>query len=893
MMATVDELQVLITANAKNFDRQIKAVKQQMGDLGKTASSQGKQVSSSIGGMVKKYALLAAAIATTYKVIKSSTKEFGDFEQNVGGAKAIFGDYAGYVQKKAVDAANTMGMSMNEYMKTLNKIGAIMQGSGMGQAESLQMTAEWMQRAADQASVMGVTTTEAMDAITAAAKGNFMLMDNIGVKMNATTLEAYALSKGIKQSYDSMTEAQKVGLAYELFLERTNYAAGNFAREGATTLNGSLATLKANFANLGAMLGQAFAPVIMQVAQFISNYLIPALQAVIPYVIGFMQVIGQMVSFVMGALSGLFGGGKKSADSMAESAASAASNVGSVGTAASGAGKSLGDAAKQAKKLKGQLAGFDEMNVLQEPQDTSGGSGGGGGGAGASGVALPEIDMSGFENFNPFGDMEEKAKRVADAIKGIFGDINFDPLIKSFGELWKGLQNVGSGFVKVGKAAFDNFIKPVVKHLVESSLPKLFEGIGKALQAIDFDKIAKSAGVLFKGLSELIVPVLNIIVDIITNYLAPIVVWLFNDILPPVLEIVGQALSFIGQLLTDLWNIITPILDAILPPLMEIVGILVNALQPVFEAIFAVLGALWAILQPIINVLVAILTPVLNVIIGLIKGIITVIASVITWIADLIKVIADAITWAVTHIGDMVKAIGDFFAGLWEGIVAIFSAVGKWFTDRFNEAVQGIKNVFSVIGSFFQGCWNSIVNVFSGVVSWFGNIFTNAWNAIKNVFSAVGSFFQGIWNTITNIFTSIGTTIGNAVSGAFKAVVNAILGFVEGFINAPVKAINALIDVINMVPGINLGKLNELKLPRMAKGGIVTSSTIANIGEAGTEAVLPLENNTGWMDVLASKIAGSGGQPLTVMIGDEVIYDKVIDHINDRSFMQNANVIKV
>jgi phage-related protein len=890
-MAQVDELKVLITANAKNFDRQIKAVKQQMGDLGKQASSQGKQVSDSIGGMVKKYALLAAAIAATYKVISASTKEFGDFEQNVGGAKAIFGEYAGYVQKKAVEAANTMGMSMNEYMKTANKIGASMQGSGMSQAESLQMTTDWMQRAADQASVMGVTTTEAMDAITAAAKGNFMLMDNIGVKMNATTLEAYAMSKGINQSYDSMSEAQKVGLAYQLFLERTNYAAGNFAREGATTLNGSLATLKANFANLGAMLGQAFAPVIMQVAQFISNYLIPALQAVIPYIIGFMQVVGQMVSFVMGALSGLFGGGKKSADSMTASANSAAASVGSVGAAATGAGDALGGAAKQAKKLKGQLAGFDEMNVLHEPQDSGGGAGGGG--AGGGGAGMPAIDMSGFENFNPFGDMEDKAKRVAEAIKGIFGDINLQPLIKSLGELWKGLQNVGSGFVKIGKAAFDNFIKPVVKYLVESALPRLFDGIGKALQSIDFDKIAASASVLFKGMADLLVPVLNIVVDIITNYLAPIVVWLFNDILPPILEIVGQALTFIGQILTDIWNIISPILDAILPPLMEIVGILVDMLQPVFEAIFAVLGAVWAILQPIVNLLVAILKPILEVIIGVLKGLITILASIITWVADIIKVVADAITWAVTHIGDMVKAIGDFFVGLWEGIVAIFQIVGKWFTDRFNEAVQGIKTVFSVIGSFFQGCWNAVVNVFSGVASWFGNVFTNAWNAIKNVFSAVGSFFQGIWNTITNIFTSIGTTIGNAVSGAFKAVVNAILGFVEGFINAPVRAINALIDVINMVPGINLGKLGELKLPRMARGGIVTSSTVANIGENGAEAVLPLENNTEWMDMLASKI--SGGQPvqITVNVGEETLIDKVIEGINDASFMRNANVINV
>ena len=70
-------------------------------------------------------------------------------------------------------------------------------------------------------------------------------------------------------------------------------------------------------------------------------------------------------------------------------------------------------------------------------------------------------------------------------------------------------------------------------------------------------------------------------------------------------------------------------------------------------------------------------------------------------------------------------------------------------------------------------------------------------------------------------------------------------------------------------------------------------TTIAMVGEAGAEAVMPLENNTGWIDDLASKLNGSSGAPvnLTVQIGTETIIDTVVDLINDKTAMSGRNVI--
>jgi phage-related protein len=180
--------------------------------------------------------------------VGKSVQMAGELEQQLGGTEAVFGNLADTVQNKAVKAFNTMGLSANDFMQTANKMGSLMQGAGLTVEDSMTLSTEAMQRAADVASVMGISTESAMESIAGAAKGNFTMMDNLGVAMNATTIEAYALSKGMKTSYNEMDNATKVGLAMEMFLEKTAKYAGNYAKEN-ETFAGSFSTLKAAIAN--------------------------------------------------------------------------------------------------------------------------------------------------------------------------------------------------------------------------------------------------------------------------------------------------------------------------------------------------------------------------------------------------------------------------------------------------------------------------------------------------------------------------------------------------------------------------------------------------------------------------------------------------------------------
>lgn len=242
----VFNLQAVLGLTTKDFEKGLN-------DAEKTAQKKGKSIGEkleTVGKATAKGVGIAAAKAgaAMVKLIGDSFSAASSLEQNLGGAEAVFGDFSQKIVTQAQDAYKIMGLSEDEYLAHANKMGSLFQGSGMTQAEAWEKTTGYMQRAADVASIMGIDVSDAMTAVEGAAKGNFTMMDNLGVAMNATTLEAYALSKGMKVTWADMSNAQKEGLAYEMFMEQTAQYAGNYAKEN-KTLAGSFTTLKAAWHN--------------------------------------------------------------------------------------------------------------------------------------------------------------------------------------------------------------------------------------------------------------------------------------------------------------------------------------------------------------------------------------------------------------------------------------------------------------------------------------------------------------------------------------------------------------------------------------------------------------------------------------------------------------------
>ena len=200
--------------------------------------------------------------------------------------------------------------------------------------------------------------------------------------------------------------------------------------------------------------------------------------------------------------------------------------------------------------------------------------------------------------------------------------------------------------------------------------------------------------------------------------------------------------------------------------------------------------------------------------------------------------------------------IGSWFSERWSDVTNALSNIGAWFTDMFQNAWTGLTNIFSGLGNWFTGRWADVKNALASVSSWFGDIFTSAYNAVVNAFSSIGSFFSGVWSTVKNIFVGAGQAVGSAVGGAFRSAVNAVLGTVENVVNGFISMINGVISLINKIPGVHLGGIGYVNLPRLARGGIVDSPTVAMIGEAGKEVVMPLEN-TGFLQTMGRIVGGA------------------------------------
>ena len=208
-------------------------------------------------------------------------------------------------------------------------------------------------------------------------------------------------------------------------------------------------------------------------------------------------------------------------------------------------------------------------------------------------------------------------------------------------------------------------------------------------------------------------------------------------------------------------------------------------------------------------------------------------ASPITWIVLGISAIIAGIVLLITHI----KEVGQFFQSVFGGVAEflgnICQTIGAFFTGLWEGFKAGV-----------QGAWDFITGIFGNLASFFGSIFSSAWEAVKAVFSTGGQIFMGIVDGITS---------------AFRTIVNAIITGINHVVALPFNAINGFlsflkgIDILGIKPFDWVGTIDVPQIPLLAQGGVVSGATAAVIGEEGTEAVLPLENNTdNWAGTLAN-----------------------------------------
>ena len=448
-----------------------------------------------------------------------------------------------------------------------------------------------------------------------------------------------------------------------------------------------------------------------------------------------------------------------------------------------------------------------------------------------------------------FESAEQAINDMSDSISRLY-DQYIRPTIESSTKAISGIIGL---FVK----GWNNHIQPVIKKLGQGFSDTIGKHISPFIQKI-LDMVAS-----FQEMSQ-----------VITAYVAPVIGFIVEQLtrtLAPTLEYIGEVFRVLFNTVADIFGGIADFVKGVYD---IITGILTSDMSKIFDG-FTETG------DAIMNILSTILT-----------GLLDLTVAVLKYLWDTIVAIFQAIWDGIVAI---FTPLGEWFSERWNDITTVLADVAKWFGDMFQKAWNALTNVFSSIGTWFGERWNDVTTALANVATWFGNIFKTAFEAVKNAFSTIGSFFSGVWTTVKNIFVNAGQMVGSAVGGAFKSAVNAVLGTIENVVNGFIGMINGVIGLINKIPGVSLGSVGYVSLPRLARGGIVDSPTVAMIGEAGKEVVMPLEN-TGFLQTMGRIVGGAvvnalgGGLPqsggfsgngdIVIMIGGHEFGRVAIQEIN-------------
>ena len=873
---------------------------------------QTSKIKSAISGI--KSALVGLAVGTgLLKLGKEALQVASDLTEVQNIVDVAFGSMAWKAEKFSKSALEAFGMSELSAKKTSGTYMTMAKSAGINENAASDMAVTLAGLTGDVASFYNISQDLADVRLKSVFTGETETLKELGVVMTQTNLQAYALSQGINKNISDMNQAEQTTLRYNFVLDRLAFVQGDFARTSSSWAN-QIRILQECFKQLLGIIGNGLIAALTPVVQF--------LNMIISNLITFANV----VSAVFGRLFGKKSGGEQAATgfSAADNAAkSATSSAGGLNNALKG---TEGQAKKTAKAL-GSLAGFDELNTISASDSSAGaGSGADSGGIGGGGYAIDPIDWdSAFKEPDTSG-IEATVDKVMGYIDRLKTFLKTNaPVITSL------LAGVLAGFVafEVIKnwAALTGPIKSLFTNIgalfalfkdvgVIETLSVMLTGLSAPMLAIAGTVAAVTAALVylyqtsesFRNLvNEAVGALLGILQNFYTGCLLPIfdtLVMLFNTVLLPLgsllTDVFLTVVEAIASIVLSFWtNILAPIADFLVSVLgIAIQGVcdVIQGWMPAINTVIGILSKLWnTMLKPIVTFIQTAFITVFEIAGGIITTVANDILEAFQFVIDFfvgvftldIEKMWDSVCglfgWAWDTICLIFSPIGDFFTDQWENIQEAFSSVGEWFKNTFQGAWDKVCSVFSGVGKFFGDVWSNITKAFGDVAGWFRGKFSDAWTAVKNVFSTGGAVFDGIKDGILN---------------GLKAVVNAIIKGINKVIKIPFDGINSALKSIKKVSILGLKPFDWIstisvpQIPLLAEGTVVNKPTLGIFGEAGTEAVIPLKRNTQGLDLIAEKLAdrlsfdGDSGNGATYVINfvlenGKVLTKMVIDNIKE------------
>ena len=730
------------------------------------------------------------------------------------------------------------------------------------------------------------------------------------------------------------------------------------------------------------------------IAGFFTN-IAKAINSCVPYVVAFTKVV--MVA--VGYLTALFGGKSKKLSSsfggVSNNAKKAAGNTGALaknmndasnssqklskgaGGTGSGLKKAAGNASKLKKELNGALAGFDAINNISSSNgssDPSSGDSGGSGGAGGSGGDIGgfSMDDSGAEKQKGLLEevdkqLEEIKKKVAEFFQPLkqswdkFGA----PMIAAAVYAFNGVKNL---LMEIGKSMYtvwENGTGAKTVELILKIFTNIFKIIGNISQGLADawntaglgDSIIQHLWNIFNSILKIINEILKIVRDVTkaidwtavlgaVDVVLIIIDGLFSFIADNVGRILGilsviAGLSLFSTLAGILGTVITQIQLAvgvfsgwaslatalsgafgILPQIFASIVMAVNPVNVIIGAVIATVVDLWqkskSFRDDIVSILGNIATIVRKVFLNIVAPIIDTVGKIIMdfvetvlkplWNAwenvfqSIMGLLSDFLKFATPIFSTILDILGPVFElaltllrGVFDMVFAAIRGIIERADKTICERVNNIREFFRNLGEWMEGTfgfrWKNVFETVKNAVKAFRDCMGPIISSVQVIFMGLTNFISGVfsgnwrraWFGVRQIFESI----VSGLSHIFKAPLNFMIDGINKFLSGIGK-----VKIPDWVPGVGGKGFSIPKIPRLAKGGIVSASTIANIGEAGTEAVIPLQRNTQGLDMIAEKISerlslsqndGTGATYVIKLVLDDgrVITKMVIDNIKD------------
>lgn len=685
-----------------------------------------------------------------------------------------------------------------------------------------------------------------------------------------------ALAKKLT-SMGTMLKRMALRKVFSAVLSSLRDGMNNLAQYSAP-VNANLSALKSGFTQLKNSIAAAFAPILSVVTPIIQTFIGQLADAI--------NYVGMLIASLTGAKT--FTAAVAVQENYAES---------------------LNNTANAAEKVKRQLAGFDELNVLNASSSSNNGNNAAG--AMFEEVAIPEnIAVPLTDIFTPFKDAwETEGQATIDSIIIAFAGIKtfLASVGESFREVWT--NGTGQRTLEILLRLFQNILKcvgnladglsrawnannngtAIIQNIwngfnsILGIIEQMYGCTADWLATLDFTPLMTA----FAGLTSAIQPFVDLVggtlLRLYQTVLLPIASWFIEAAAPASIDAITAAFGALQAFLEPfiagvqmLWESIQPIIDWA----GSVVVVVINGVKTVFEKLATtfrekggeiqnivagigdIISAVWLVVGPILNLLKDLVGDVFAFIGDFVS---VVIGSVIDFLSGLIDFIAGIFTadwdraWSgiksiFSSIVDLLKgivlALWEFLKSAWESIKDDAEAIWKGIKDFVIPIWEGIKKAASTI-------WNAIKSVVLTVVNGIKNGIVSAFNAVK-------TFISNCMNTIKNVVVGI----WNGVWGAIKGVINGILGGIEGMVNGVIRGLNFMIDALNKlsfnvpdwVPliggktfGFNIKRISEVSLPRLADGGLVRAGQLFLARESGPELV------------------GSSGGKSAVMNNDQIV----------------------